>query len=86
MKSSNAALRETRSSRPRSKSLGDNWLRNAEAESDEPDDADFAPHWIEPGRVEFREGPLDSLELVQPDGSVIRSVFAVQCLPAYAAG
>ena len=49
-------------------------------------DADFAPHWIEPGTCEFREGPLESLELVQADGSVIRSVFAVPMLAGLAAG
>ncbi len=63
------------------KSVGDN-LEEAEAESADLDPAGFAPHWIEPDGVEFREGPFDSLEVVHPDGSVVRSVFAVQCFPA----
>jgi ATP-binding cassette, subfamily B, bacterial len=44
--------------------------------------ATFAPHWVEPDAVEFRAGPFDSLEIVYPDGGVVRSVFAVQCFPA----
>jgi len=64
------------------KTLGDDPPDQAQIPSPAEDDADFSPHWIEPGSCELREGPLASLELVQADGSVIRSIFAVQCLPA----
>jgi ABC-type multidrug transport system fused ATPase/permease subunit len=64
------------------KSLGDLLPEGPQNESAPQGDADFSPHWIEPGTCEFREGPLDTLELVQADGSVIRSVFAIRCLPA----
>jgi ATP-binding cassette subfamily B protein len=44
--------------------------------------AKIAPLWIAPDTAEFRAGPYDSLEVVLPDGSVHRSVFAVRCFPA----
>ncbi len=62
--------------------LGDSVPDEPEAESADESDSGFAPQWIEPNAVEFRAGPFDSLELVYPDGRVIRSVFAIQCLPA----
>ena len=44
--------------------------------------ADFAPRWLEPDEAELREGPYQSLEIVLPDGTVHRGVFAVRCFPA----
>ena len=64
------------------KSLGDSLPEQPETESPDEGETDFAPHWIEPDAVEFREGPFDSLEIIYPDDSVIRSVFAIQCFPA----
>jgi ATP-binding cassette, subfamily B, bacterial len=64
------------------KSLGDLLPEGDQSESATLGDVDFSPHWIEPGTCELREGPLESLELVQADGSVVRSVFAIRCLPA----
>ena len=52
------------------------------AADDDVDQADFAPRWLEPGEVELREGPYQSLEVVLPDGTVHRGVFAVRCFPA----
>jgi ATP-binding cassette subfamily B protein len=46
------------------------------------DQADFAPLWLAPDSVEFREGPLGSLEATMPDGTVHRSVFVARCFPA----
>ena len=41
------------------------------------DDADFAPHWLEPGRVSsFARARSTRSRSCMPDGSVIRSVFA----------
>jgi ATP-binding cassette subfamily B protein len=48
----------------------------------QPEEADFAPLWLEPDAAIFREGPLKSLEVELPEGKVHRSVFAVQCFPA----
>ncbi len=48
----------------------------------EGEDGDFAPSWLDPDSARFRAGPYDSLEVEMPDGSVIRSVFAVRCFPA----
>ncbi len=53
-----------------------------EREPAENDEADFAPRWLEPNAVTLREGAFESLEVELPDGTVNRSVFAVQCLPA----
>jgi ATP-binding cassette subfamily B protein len=64
------------------KTMGDELPQEHQNQSAAPGDADFAPRWIEPGACAFRAGPRDSLELVQADGTVIRSVFAIQCLPA----
>ena len=44
--------------------------------------ADFAPRWLEPQQAELREGPYESLEIVMPDGTGHRGVFAVRCFPA----
>ena len=44
--------------------------------------SEFAPRWLEPDHAELREGPFGSLEIVLPDGTVSRGVFAVRCLPA----
>ncbi len=63
------------------KTLGDTPPDEPE-ESEDRDDTDFAPQWIEPDCVDFRAGTFASLEMVHPDGRVIRSVFAIQCLPA----
>ena len=64
------------------KSLSDSGTDNPTEDSIDESEGDFAPHWIEPDSVEFREGPFDSLEIIYPDDSVIRSVFAIQCFPA----
>jgi ATP-binding cassette subfamily B protein len=45
-------------------------------------ETDFAPRWIEPSAAQIRSGPFDALELVLPDGTVHRGVFAVSCFPA----
>ena len=63
------------------KTLGDTPPDEPE-ESEDLDDTDFAPQWIEPDGVDFRAGGFDSLEMAYADGRVIRSVFAIQCLPA----
>jgi ABC-type transport system involved in Fe-S cluster assembly fused permease/ATPase subunit len=52
------------------------------ATSPELDQADYAPVWLLPGTATLREGPFQTLELALADGSVYRSVFAVQCFPA----
>jgi hypothetical protein len=64
------------------KSLGDELPEDPETPLAEESDVDVTPRWIEPETCEIRPGPRDSIELVQPDGSVIRSVFAIACLPA----
>jgi ABC-type multidrug transport system ATPase subunit len=44
--------------------------------------SEFAPRWLEPGHAEFRVGAFEALELVLPEGTVHRGVFAVRCFPA----
>ena len=46
------------------------------------DQGDYAPLWLGPELAEFRSGTHESLEVVLPDGSVNRSIFAVRCFPA----
>ncbi len=48
----------------------------------EPREAEFAPLWLEPDTAALREGRHGALEVELPDGTVHRSVFAVQCFPA----
>jgi len=52
------------------------------AAGDDLEPADFAPRWFEPDKAELRAGPYESLEIVMPDGTVHRGVFAVRCFPA----
>src|ERR1017187_1008565 len=40
-----------------------------ESKSDGDDEAEFAPHWLEPDAVELREGAFESLEVELPDGT-----------------
>ncbi len=48
----------------------------------EPEAANFAPRWLEADSARLREGPFKALEVELSDGTVHRSVFAVQCFPA----
>jgi len=49
---------------------------------DDIDQADFAPRWFEPDEIELHQGPYESLEVVLPDSTIHRGVFAVRCFPA----
>ncbi len=56
--------------------------RNGSGPWDEPEEADFAPLWLEPDTAELREGPFKTLEVELANGTVHRSVLAVRCFPA----
>jgi ATP-binding cassette subfamily B protein len=49
---------------------------------DDRDQTNFAPHWFEPDEIELRQGSYESLDVVLPDGTVHRGVFAIRCFPA----
>jgi hypothetical protein len=46
------------------------------------ENADFTPHWLDPSTTRLRCGARQALEVVLPDGSLHRGVFAVRCCPA----
>ncbi len=52
------------------------------SDTNEPEEIDFAPNWLEPGMGKLRKGPHGSLEIELPDGKVHRGVFAARCFPA----
>jgi len=44
--------------------------------------SELAPQWLQPGNATLRKGAHDTLEIVLPDGAIVRGSSAVCCFPA----